>query len=371
MSKTSLHTRRIVISALFLAIALVLRTFTRVYIPVFGESGMRISFHGMFSIMPSILFGPVYGAMVSGLTDMVGHFISPTGAWLPQLTLAAVGGGFIRGWLWILLKKSGVKTLRTVLVCMGILLVAIGGYHMYALQYDGIKQDFYTRTQERRSAWESGQPDAHGFIWHIESHRTEHVNTNGERYYRVHESVVVDRSVNRAWGLVGTRVIIERYDGEGTLRRSVDAEASRFTTDGMRWISRMAVTRSFATIGQTGVLNEIINAATWLMLGIGGFVLLLILLDYIVRKALKKHEPLPHTLALVLAMMIPAILVSTHNTWVMRQTILTSWQLLPFVVVWLPRVLQSVATTTLNVFFVTMLIGLCEKQPHIKGLLRK
>jgi hypothetical protein len=56
----------------------------------------------------------------------------------------------------------------------------------------------------------------------------------------------------------------------------------------------------------------------------------------------------------------------------MRQTVMTAWQVLPFVVVWLPRVLQSIATTTIiNVYFVALLLGICEKQPHIKRLLRK
>jgi hypothetical protein len=107
------------------------------------------------------------------------------------------------------------------------------------------------------------------------------------------------------------------------------------------------------------------------MAGLGMLLLLLMLLDIAVRKALDKYKPLPHTLALILAMMIPAILVSTFNTYVFRQTIFTSWQLLPFAAVWLPRVLQSIGTTSMNVFFVVMLIGLCEKQPHIKHFLQK
>jgi ECF transporter S component (folate family) len=361
MSKTSVHTRRIVVSALFLAIALVLRTYTRMYIPIFGESGMRISFHGIFSIMPSILFGPVYGAMVSGLTDMVGHFISPLGgSWLPQLTVAAAAGGFTRGWLWIWLKKVSTRTMRMVAVCVGVLLIVTGGYFTYALRYDGITRDFYART------------DASDLVWNVDTQRTRHVNANGETYYRVYERITVDRAVNRAWGLTGLRVVIEGYNNEGVLvPRRVDAEASHVSATGLRWISRMAVTRSFATIGQTGIIGEFITFTTVLMMGIGGFVAFLILLDWVIRKALKKYEPPPHTLALIVAMMIPAVLVSTANTYVMRQTILTSWQLLPFVVVWLPRALQSVATTTINVFFVTILIGLCGKQPHIKNLLRK
>jgi ECF transporter S component (folate family) len=380
MSKTSIHTRRIVLSALFLAIALVLRTFFRLYIPMFGESGMRLSIHGIFSIMPSILFGPVYGAMVSGLTDMLGHFVSPSGSWLPQLTLMAALGGFIRGWLWILLKKLSVEKMRVVLAGLGIIIVAAGGYHVYAFRADGITRDLYRRTEARREAWEKGSADAYGAYWRINSARLPQTGESGETYWRIREEIYA------TWGhepgarpaendrkpvINGTRVIIERYDEDGEITREICAENTYVNTAGLRLISRLAVNRSFATVGQSAPLGDFITFTTVTAMGIGGFLLLLLLIDFALRKFLQNKHPLPHTMALVLAMMIPAILVSTVNTLVFRQTIFTSWQVLPFFVVWLPRVLQSVATTTLNVFFVALLIGLCEKQPTVQGLLRK
>jgi ECF transporter S component (folate family) len=373
MNKISVHTRRIVVSALFLAVALVLRTYFRLYIPVMGESGMRLSVHGIFSIMPSILFGPVYGAMVSGLTDMIGHFANPAGLWLPQLTLSAAAGGFIRGWLWIFFKKCNPDILRIVLASIGAVLILSGGYHMWALRTDGITQEFYRHTPERREAWANGVSDDRGAYWSIQTQRFESTDASGETYWLVREDI------SAVWGrnnrtLTGVRVITERHDDEGVLRRTVDEGQSYLdpqSISGLRLISRLALNRSFLTVGQTAPLSDFITFTTVTMTGIGGFLLLLILLDIIVRKVLKKYEPLPRTMALILAMMIPAILVSTVNTLVFRQTIYTSWQLLPLFVVWLPRVLQSIATTTLNVFFVSLLIGLCERQPHIKQLLRK
>jgi len=404
---------------MFLALALVLRTFFRMYLPLMGESGIRLSLHGMFSTAPAILFGPTYGAMVSGLTDMVGHFISPSGAWIPWLTLTAVLGGFMRGWLWIALKNRGAKTMRIVLASVGAMLILFGAYNVYAFRADGITHHFYTRTPERRAAWEAGYADAYGAFWHIQSVRTEHVHADGDTYWRIREDVWAtwgwqpgtriapipvyeifdfDAAGNPIWislpagrenprlphVITSTRIIIERYGyndaGEWGLRRTVDAQTSHITelddTYGvlgrvnMRRISRMAVTRSFAVVGQTTQISDFIAFTTWATIGSGVFFFLLLLLDFAVRKAIK-NQPLPQTMALVLAMIIPAMLVSIVNTYILSQTLLTAWQLLPFWVVALPRLLQSMATTTLYIFFLTLLLGLCQKLPEMRALIRK
>ena len=293
MNKTSLHTRRIVLSALFLAAAIVIRTFTRMYIPVMGESGMRISFHGIFSSMPAILFGPVYGAMVSGLTDFLGFFISPSGgAWLPLHTLHVALGGFIRGWLWLLLKKRDPKYMRLIMGALAGVFIAFGAFHMYALRADGITRDLYQRFTE-------------------------------------------------------------------------------ISTDGMFYISRLVITRAQNAANPASTLSDTMAFTTTAMLGAGALLLLLLALDIAVRRFMEKRNaaPLPNTLALAIAMLVPAILVSTANTIMFRYTIFTSWQLVPLVVVWLPRVLSSIATTMINVFFIAFLMRLFEKEAHLRTVL--
>jgi ECF transporter S component (folate family) len=335
VDKNSLHTRRIVVSALFLALALLFRTF-RQYIPLMGESGLRISIHVIFSSMPSILFGPVYGAMVAGLTDMVGHFIRPVGAWLPQLTLTAALAGFMRGWLWVLLKKRSTTIMRAVLLSVGALFVIIGSYHMYALRADGINRDFYRQTDN----WVITIEDTHEYVYIP--------TANGS--------------------IQGVRTIVEAVNEEGERVRRV--AGGQLTFENVRWISRMAISRSFLTLGQSTPLGEFITFTTVLTIGSGAFLLGLLLLDILLRNILKKYQPLPNTLALVLTLMIPAILMNTVNTLILRQTVMTSWQVLPFFVVWLPRILQSIGIVTINLFFVVLLMGLCEKQPHIKKLIK-
>ena len=353
MVKSSLHLRRIVISALFLSLALVIRTFFRMYIPMFGESGMRISIHGIFSVMPSILFGPFYGGMVSGLTDLLGFLLSPTGAYIPMLTVTAVFGGFSRGCLWLYLKNKKAQIMRYGLGFFAFFVLVVGGYNILALHLDGVF-DFYSFSEES------------GIVRHVDTISTQSFNADGDSYYRIREYTRIERADSN-WHMEGVRTII--YTPDGSPVRRVDADASYINITGMRLISRMAIVRSFSTIGQAGVLDDFITFTTGAMIGSGGLVLLFLLIDFVLRKYFIKENL--HTTALALSMMIPAILVSTANTWILRETTMTSWQVLPFSVVWLPRVLQSIGTTTINVYFVALLINVCESQPIMRRLMAK
>ncbi|MEE0411066.1 MAG: hypothetical protein UD759_09810 [Clostridia bacterium] len=77
MSKNK-STKILVQCALFLAMALVLRNFSYMVF-MGGRAGMRLGVSGFFSKMPAILFGPMYGAAVSGLTDLFGYVLKPDG----------------------------------------------------------------------------------------------------------------------------------------------------------------------------------------------------------------------------------------------------------------------------------------------------
>ena len=302
---TSERTRRLVISAMFLAIALVIRTFFRMYIPLFGESGMRIGIHGIFSAMPAILFGPVYGAIVSGLTDFIGFHLSPAGgAWLPQLTLTAALGGFVRGGMWMLLKNRQSARIRDAVILVSVILLAVGLFGMASFASDGITQDFY-------------QPYTTGYNM---------VEEGGES--------------RRVW-------LIDR---------------EQIDTSAMSAPSRMAVANSINTENPSARIRDFIMLLST-MIGSGAFGLLLVGINWLVNKFIIKEGAGFSTLSLLVAMMIPAVLVSTLNTAVLR-TVLPAWQLLPFTVLWLPRVMQTAATTVLVTYIIAMLLIALKKSPY-------
>ncbi|MCL2399277.1 MAG: ECF transporter S component [Defluviitaleaceae bacterium] len=306
---TSVHLRRMVISAMFLSLALVIRTLFRMYVPIFGESGIRISVHGIFSAMPAILFGPIYGAIVSGLTDFIGFQISPSGTFLPQLTLSAALGGFVRGGIWMIIRGKSTFLMRNLVLVISVLLLTIGTYNIFTLNSDGVGRTFY-------------------------------------------EPFTLELSEN----------------AQGQTVRTIDYDS--IDTANMSAISRMAITRSINTRDPAEGLGEFIMFVTTAMVGSGIFGLLLIGVDWVVNKFLLKGKTEVKTMSLLLSMMTAAVLVSTINTIVFRYTIFTSWQLLPFSVVWLPRAMQTIATTTVMTYFVAMLLGVLERQPYLKGIVK-
>lgn len=81
----------------FLAIGILAKyvyTFTFT-IPPFPQVSMNLV--ALPSILSSLLFGPLYGALVGGVVDVLGHLLHPLGPFLPQITVMAILRGLIPG----------------------------------------------------------------------------------------------------------------------------------------------------------------------------------------------------------------------------------------------------------------------------------
>jgi ECF transporter S component (folate family) len=102
------HIRTIVLCGLLLALAVVLNLF-RTYIPVLNPQGARMSFGTPFLTFAAMLFGPVYGAIVYGLADLLGFALRPEGAFMPLYLVSQIAKGFVIGLLWYFLKKLSMK----------------------------------------------------------------------------------------------------------------------------------------------------------------------------------------------------------------------------------------------------------------------
>ena len=124
MSKNN-STKILVQCALFLAFGLVLRNFSyMVYMG--GGTGMRLGISGFFTKMPAIHFGPVYGAVVSGLTDILGFLLKPEGGYIFPLSITAACGGAVTGFLFRAFKKHSVTAIRNIYISI-IVLVGLFG----------------------------------------------------------------------------------------------------------------------------------------------------------------------------------------------------------------------------------------------------
>jgi len=282
-NKQSIYLRRLIISAVFLSIALTLRTLTSLYIPLFGENAMRINIGGIFSIMPSILFGPFFGGLTSGLSDFIGFQLRPSGQYLFLHTLFVAGGGAIRGGLWLFLRNKNPRIIRNIIITFATVLVLFGSTNIIMLHRDNI-----------------------------------------------------------------TPYSLENYD----------------ISDNIYFMSRFIITRS-----QNAANPATMFRTTTVSVGIapivaGVFGYLLVIIDFFISKKLLQYSIMP----LLLAMLTSSIIVNTLNTILFRATIFPAWQLLPFFVVWLPRVLQTIITTTIYSYFVAFLLNLCKAQKEFNSL---
>jgi len=308
-----LHLRRMIATSVFLAIALILRTTASGYIPLFGAHGARIGVHGVFTIMPAILFGPWYGAIASSLGDLLGHFIRPTPgeAWLWQITLIMTFGGFLRGWTWRLLRGRSVTGTRIALIVFTFTFLAFGSISMIQLRQEGINRSFYDNIDDPTAIDTTDM----NFTSRMIISRTQ--NT---RYpYRN----IADRIAETTYAPLGAGVL-------GLLLLAMDLLLSKRLQKSEKykdyWYSPPAEQ-------QQGLL------APW------------------------NGSIMPIALSIILI----SLLINSANSMVLWHTV-TAWGGFPFMYIWLPRAVVSLLNSSINVIIAVFLMGVCYKQPHLKAL---
>ncbi|HOL85465.1 MAG TPA: folate family ECF transporter S component [Thermoclostridium caenicola] len=132
MSKNRHAVKRIAHVSLLITLAIVIRNLSYSFY-IGSIMATRISFSGIFTRMAAILFGPVYGGLASGILDIIGYLIKPEGPFIPWLTLTAIIGGVVAGFLWRWTGKAdSIKAGRCYLLffaCIGL----IGGINLLVL----------------------------------------------------------------------------------------------------------------------------------------------------------------------------------------------------------------------------------------------
>lgn len=114
MTKANFYTRKIAYTAVFVALATIANVFTWLPIPSFA-----ISFAAMPSFFAGFICGPIPGFWVGALGDLLGQLISPKGAWLPTITLAAALMGLIPGLINKIPKlNTYIKIVLSFVVCL-------------------------------------------------------------------------------------------------------------------------------------------------------------------------------------------------------------------------------------------------------------
>ncbi|MCL2610543.1 MAG: ECF transporter S component [Defluviitaleaceae bacterium] len=99
-------TQKMVISSIILALGVITAVAMRpLNIPIAGVQILNISFAGFFHNITAIFFGPFFGGVARGLSDIISFMISPRPPFLIALTLTAVLRGALIGYLWQKLRN--------------------------------------------------------------------------------------------------------------------------------------------------------------------------------------------------------------------------------------------------------------------------
>lgn len=123
-----------VATSMLIAISVILRSFG-LMVPIGGAAAMRISIDGVFYKLPGILFGPLYGAIAGGLTDIIAYIIKPSGGYIPLMTLTNILGGFLPAVLYLSFKKRDVKLLKSIYVIIFTVSLILGIMNLTVLNF--------------------------------------------------------------------------------------------------------------------------------------------------------------------------------------------------------------------------------------------
>jgi len=279
---------------MLVAMALVMRLYFSISLPIMGENGMRVGFAGVFTALSAVLFGPLWGGIANGLTDIFGYLLRPEGAYLPHITASAIIAGFMRGFIWIKLRNYNPQNIRKILLAFSVILLAFGVFNVIAFAYNGITLDFFN----------------------------------------YHAGTEID-------------------------------------TSNMLFISRFVIARSEVVATPTNTLQTMLSTFTITPIASGILGVLLVVVDFLMSKHLTKdHGAYVNVMPIIIAMLVAAWFQNTVNTIVLRNHIFASWQLLPFWMVWFPRIVGATISAIIHTYFVALLLGVFKKQRYLRPYLR-
>ncbi|MCR5264777.1 MAG: ECF transporter S component [Clostridiales bacterium] len=404
---------KITLSAMFLALALAVKLIGGFYIPIFGGNGMRVGFAGVFTFFPAILFGPVYGAMVSGLLDILGYVLKPDGAYLPLLTVMAAVGGALKGLIWRFVSAEAGTRARiraAVAVCFALIGVFGAACHI-SLISDGVTKDIVASKEELPSR---GQTESMSLSWpsqfvvSLAQYNNDTITLSkaeasgsvalpttavidGKEYQITklgagafeNASEITELHIpasyskmddNALEGLenasiycdsqkfadaAGVPVILpdspDYRDAGETVRLTVSSDS--MSADGFTvrtsdtWRKYLAGYVNFITIGL-----EIIALAG----------LAFTLADLLLARASKKRgdgKPslLAYSLKVFITITVPGIIVTTVNTEILRR-FLAAWNGRSFMILWIPRLIEEMLVCMVQAYVIAVLYGVFVKR---------
>lgn len=128
--------KKLVLASIFIALAII---FTRLLSFQLGNF-LRIGFGDLPILLAGIILGPLWGAAVGAISDILGFAIAPSGDFfIPGITLSAALWGFIPGIIVrVIFKKKNLMSILTACLACGILVDVISTPFWLSLAYGSL-----------------------------------------------------------------------------------------------------------------------------------------------------------------------------------------------------------------------------------------
>ena len=321
------RTEKMVITALMLAFALALKYFS-VTLPLMGSNGLRFGFAGIFTAFPAILFGPLYGGITSALTDLLGFFMKPSGDYNFLFTLMGFVGGFLKGLIWLLLKKAGKNTAKagkSIFAAIMCVFLAFGLSVTISLNKDGLMHGLIARDAlipEKEVMVEQLKTDDVGLPTKFVGMLT---SSKGAKSYRSAFATNANLSGPgiAAVGLLGLSVLAVDFIIAASRKKKYEAKNSVVATG-----SEDPVASSSASQGRRADRDIFLK--------------------------------------LLISMLISGIIVTTINSKILIELYGIK---APFLVYWLPRLAEEIIVCTLHAYITAIIYKAMEKLFRSRGFI--
>ena len=100
--------KKMVYSSFLITLSIILTRILSLRFAIGGVEGIRIGFGSLPIIFGGIMLGPAAGGLIGALSDLIGYFINPLGAYMPHFTFTAFLTGFIPGVLMFYVFKKQI-----------------------------------------------------------------------------------------------------------------------------------------------------------------------------------------------------------------------------------------------------------------------
>ncbi|MGI6742413.1 MAG: folate family ECF transporter S component [Eubacteriales bacterium] len=416
---------KITLTAMFLAFALVIKSLISINVPIFGGNGMKISFAGVFTFFPAALFGPIYGAIVSGLSEVLGYLIKPDGAYIPFLTFSAMLAGFVKGLIWKYVSvnsKSKVRA-RVILACCLILLGTFGVFNIVSLNRDGVMSGVIARKDNLPTRGKLSSMDISaqtGFISGLAQYNNDVITisnvTTDENTVSLPSAVIIDghktnitklgpdafassstlteifipSTINKidpsAFEAVDSKTVIlkgesgseiEKYASDNGFSFSVESGdpitielSSDNLSDGIFTLSNPDTYRKY--------LAGYINFMCIGLIIVAGAGLIFVVADVLVSRFEKKKDEndsgrSSDAFKVFITIFSSGLLLTTINTEILRWY-LTAWNGRSFLILWIPRAVEEMLVCMIQAYVISILYGVyksrIEPNPRFRNLIK-